>query len=212
MSADEPTANPLKDKVLDAVLAQAPFDGWSRAAIDSAVRAGAITRDEAGLAFPGGVIDMIAWHSLRADRLLVEEMERLRRRLDEGARAGHPGCAHPAGAEHPAPRSDPPGAGDARHGRSTGCSPASCCTARSTPSGTPQATPRRISTSTPSARCWPVSTPRLCCSGSTTARRNFTATWAFLDRRIEDVMRIEKLKSRVRQFGTRTTSQARPVG
>ncbi|MGE3649849.1 MAG: hypothetical protein AB7G10_16035, partial [Reyranellaceae bacterium] len=76
MSTDDATANLLKDKALDAVLAQAPFDGWTRAAIDSAVRSGAVTRDEVSLAFPGGVIDMIAWHSLRADRLLVEEMER----------------------------------------------------------------------------------------------------------------------------------------
>ena len=58
------------------MLGQAPFDGWTRSAIDSAVRSGAVTRDEVSLAFPGGVIDMIAWHSLRADRLLVEEMER----------------------------------------------------------------------------------------------------------------------------------------
>ena len=75
MAIDDVTANPLKDKVLDAVLTQAPFDGWTRAAIDNAVRQGAITRDEAALAFPGGVIDMIAWHSLRADRMLVDAQE-----------------------------------------------------------------------------------------------------------------------------------------
>lgn len=211
MSTDEPTANPLKDKVLDAVLAQAPFDGWSRAAIDNAVRAGAITRDEAGLAFPGGVIDMIAWHSLRADRLLVEEMERrgvssmkVRERVTLGVRirleqnTQHREAIRRALAMLAMPFNGLL-ASKLLYRTVDAIWYASGDTATDFNFYTKRALLAGVYSST--LLFW-----------LNDRSENFTATWAFLDRRIEDVMRIEKLKSRVRQFGTRTTSQARPAG
>ncbi len=211
MSTDEPTANPLKDKVLDAVLAQAPFDGWSRAAIESAVRAGAITRDEAGLAFPGGVIDMIAWHSLRADRQLVEEMERrdvssmkVRERVTLGVRIRlEQNTQHREAIRRALAMLAMPFNGLLASKLLYRTVDAIWYAAGDTATDFNFYTKRALLAGVYSSTLLFWLNDR---------SENFTATWAFLDRRIEDVMRIEKLKSRVRQFGTRTTSQARPAG
>jgi ubiquinone biosynthesis protein COQ9 len=211
MSADEPTANPLKDKVLDAVLAQAPFDGWSRAAIDSAVRAGAITRDEARLAFPGGVIDMIAWHSLRADRQLVEEMERrgvasmkVRERVTLGVRIRlEQNAQHREAIRRALAMLAMPFNGLLASKLLYRTVDAIWYAAGDTATDFNFYTKRALLAGVYSSTVLFWLNDR---------SENFTATWEFLDRRIEDVMRIEKLKSRVRQFGTRTTSQARPAG
>lgn len=211
MSADEPTANPLKDKVLDAVLAQAPFDGWSRAAIDSAVRAGAITRDEARLAFPGGVIDMIAWHSLRADRQLVEEMERrgvasmkVRERVTLGVRIRlEQNAQHREAIRRALAMLAMPFNGLLASKLLYRTVDAIWYAAGDTATDFNFYTKRALLAGVYSSTVLFWLNDR---------SENFTATWEFLDRRIEDVMRIEKLKSRVRQFGTRATSQARPAG
>ncbi len=211
MSADEPTANPLKDKVLDAVLAQVPFDGWSRAAIDSAVRAGAITRDEARLAFPGGVIDMIAWHSLRADRLLVEEMERrgvssmkVRERVTLGVRIRlEQNTQHREAIRRALAMLAMPFNGLLASKLLYRTVDAIWYAAGDTATDFNFYTKRALLAGVYSSTLLFWLNDR---------SENFSATWAFLDRRIEDVMRIEKLKSRVREFGTRATSQARPAG
>jgi ubiquinone biosynthesis protein COQ9 len=212
MSTDETTANPLKDKVLDAVLAQAPFDGWTRAAIDSAVRAGAITRDEAALAFPGGAIDMIAWHSLRADRLLVEEMERravssmkVRERVTLGVRIRlEQNVMHREAI---------------RRALAVLAMPFNGLLASKLLYRTVDAIWHAAGDSSTDFNFY---TKRALLAGVYSSTllfwlndrsENFAATWSFLDRRVEDVMRIEKLKRRVREFGSRgTTSSARPAG
>lgn len=211
MSTDDATANLLKDKVLDAVLAQVPFDSWSRAAIDSAVRAGAITRDEAGLAFPGGVIDMIAWHSLRADRLLVEEMERrgassmkVRERVTLGVRIRlEQNTQHREAIRRALAMLAMPFNGLLASKLLYRTVDAIWYAAGDTATDFNFYTKRALLAGVYSSTLLFWLNDR---------SENFTATWAFLDRRIEDVMRIEKLKSRVRQFGTRPTSQAHPAG
>jgi ubiquinone biosynthesis protein COQ9 len=211
MRTDEPTANPLKDKVLDAVLAQAPFDGWTRAAIDSAVRAGAITRDEASLAFPGGAIDMITWHSLRADRLLVEEMERrgvssmkVRERIALGVRIRlEQNLQHREAIRRALALLAMPFNGLLASKLLYRTVDAIWYAAGDTSTDFNFYTKRALLAGVYSSTLLFWLNDR---------SENFAATWAFLDRRIEDVMRIEKIKSRVRQFGTRATSQARPAG
>ena len=211
MSADQSTANPLKDKVLDAVLGQAPFDGWTRAAIDSAVRSGAVTRDEASLAFPGGVIDMIAWHSLRADRQLVEEMERrgvssmkVRERITLGVRTRlEQNVQHREAIRRALALLAMPFNGLLASKLLYRTVDAIWYAAGDTSTDFNFYTKRALLAGVYSSTLLFWLNDR---------SENFTATWAFLDRRIEDVMRIEKIKSRVRQFGTRATSQARPAG
>lgn len=211
MSADEPTANPLKDKVLDAVLAQAPFDGWTRAAIDSAVRSGAITRDEASLTFPGGLVDLIAWHSLRADRQLVEEMERrgvssmkVRERIALGVRVRlEQNAQHREAIRRALALLAMPFNGLLASKLLYRTVDAIWYAAGDTSTDFNFYTKRALLAGVYSSTLLFWLNDR---------SENFSATWAFLDRRIEDVMRIEKLKSRVRQFSSRTTSQARPAG
>ncbi len=211
MSADEPTANPLKDKVLDAVLAQAPFDGWTRAAIDSAIRSGAITRDEASLAFPGGVVDMIAWHSLRADRQLVEEMERrgvssmkVRERIALGVRTRlEQNVQHREAIRRALALLAMPFNGLLASKLLYRTVDAIWYAAGDTSTDFNFYTKRALLAGVYSSTLLFWLNDR---------SENFAATWSFLDRRIEDVMRIEKIKSRVRQFGTRATSTMRPAG
>ncbi|MBX3503485.1 MAG: COQ9 family protein [Alphaproteobacteria bacterium] len=211
MSTDEPTANPLKDKVLDAVLAHVPFDGWTRAAIDSAVRAGAITRDEATLAFPGGMIDMIAWHSLRADRLLVEEMERrdvaslkVRERVTLGVRMRlEQNVVHREAIRRALAMLALPFNGLLASRLLYRTVDAIWYAAGDTATDFNFYTKRALLAGVYSSTLLFWLNDR---------SEGFSATWAFLDRRVEDVMRIEKLKSRMREFGTRATSSARPAG
>ena len=211
MSADEPTTNPLKDKVLDALLAQAPFDGWTRAALDNAVRAGAIDREEAALAFPGGVIDMIAWHSLRADRLLVEEMERrgvssmkVRERVTLGVRIRlEQNTQHREANRRALAMLAIPFYGLLASKLLYRTVDAIWYAAGDTSTDFNFYTKRALLAGVYSSTLLFWLNDR---------SENFSATWAFLDRRVEDVMRIEKLKSRVREFGSRATSSARPAG
>ncbi len=64
-----------RDRLLAATLAHVPFDGWG----DGALRAGAadlgLSADEARQAFPGGAISLIEYHAAAADRRLDETLK-----------------------------------------------------------------------------------------------------------------------------------------
>jgi ubiquinone biosynthesis protein COQ9 len=198
----------LRDRVLDAVLFNAAFDGWGPAGVRAAVRDGAITAEEAALAFPGGALEMIEYHSRRADRRMVEELERrgvgslkirdritlaIRVRLEQNT--AHREAVRRALAILALPTNAPLAArllyrtvdaiwyavGD----RSTDFS---FYTRRATLAGVYSTT----------VLYW-----------LNDRSEGLSATWAFLDRRISDVMQFEKLKSRVRSFGERW--RARPA-
>ena len=61
-----------RDRLLDATLAHAPFDGWC----DKALIAGAadlgLEAEAARRAFPGGTLDLIGYHAARADRRMSD--------------------------------------------------------------------------------------------------------------------------------------------
>ncbi len=198
----------LRDRVLDAVLFNAAFDGWGPSGVRAAVRDGAITAGEAALAFPGGAPHMIEYHSLRADRRLVEELERrgvaslkireritlaIRVRLEQNA--AHREAIRRALAILAMPLHAPLAARllyrtvDAMW-YATGDRSAdfSFYTKRATLSAVYSAT----------VLYW-----------LNDRSEGSSATWAFLDRRIEDVMRFEKLKTQLREFGERW--RARPA-
>lgn len=65
----------LRDTVLDAALPHVPFDGWSDAVLAQGAEDAGLDREEAYRAFPGGAIDAIAHHSRRADRRMLEALE-----------------------------------------------------------------------------------------------------------------------------------------
>jgi ubiquinone biosynthesis protein COQ9 len=176
--------------------------------VRAAVRDGAVTAEEASIAFPGGALDMIAYHSQRADRRMVAELEhrdlasmKLRDRITLAIRvrleqnAAHREAVRRALAILAMPFNAPTAArllyrtvdamwyavGD----RSADFS-----------YYTKRATLAAVYSST--VLYW-----------LNDRSEGMTATWAFLDRRIEDVMRFERLKSQVRDYGERW--RARPA-
>ncbi len=64
------------DRLLDALLAHVPFDGWSEAAFRHAEQDAGLPEGSAALAFPGGPRDAIDAYMARADREMVAEMRR----------------------------------------------------------------------------------------------------------------------------------------
>jgi ubiquinone biosynthesis protein COQ9 len=60
----------------DAVAAEAAFDGWTRAALTAAARRLELPAGEAGRLFPGGPVQVLTYVSERADLRTVEDMEK----------------------------------------------------------------------------------------------------------------------------------------
>lgn len=69
------SAAALQEKLLDAAIAHVPFDGWGETALLAGARDLGIERGLALNAFPGGAVEMIEHHSRLADRRMVEAYE-----------------------------------------------------------------------------------------------------------------------------------------
>jgi ubiquinone biosynthesis protein COQ9 len=75
---DEPDSDPdagLRDRLADAVAAEAVFEGWSRTALRAASQALVLPEGEADRLFPGGPVAVLIYVSERADRRTVADME-----------------------------------------------------------------------------------------------------------------------------------------
>jgi ubiquinone biosynthesis protein COQ9 len=59
--------NSQRQQILQAILAQVPFDGWTDAAYARAIKLASLTRGEADLLFPQGVRDVIELFGAMAD-------------------------------------------------------------------------------------------------------------------------------------------------
>ena len=59
-----------RDRLLAAILEHVPFDGWSEAAVAAAAADLGIDADAARDAFPGGPAALVEYHAAHADRLL----------------------------------------------------------------------------------------------------------------------------------------------
>lgn len=187
-----------QDRLLDAILTHVPFDGWSRAAFEAARAETGLSRAEAEAAVPRGALDLaIAFHR-RGDAAMVEGLKSsdmsamkfrekvaaaLRLRLD--VMADHREAVRRATALFALPQHAPDGAklvwetadhvwtalGDTSRD-------INWYTKRATLSGVWASTVLYwLGDETPGA----------------------SATTEFIDRRIEDVMRIEKVKGMVRE-------------
>jgi len=66
----------LRDRLADGVAAEAAFEGWSRTALATAATKLDLPAGEAERLFPGGAIEILAWLSDRSDRRTAEDMER----------------------------------------------------------------------------------------------------------------------------------------
>jgi ubiquinone biosynthesis protein COQ9 len=67
---------PLRDRLADDVAAEAAFDGWSRSALSAAARQLDLPAGEADRLFPGGPVQVLTFVSERADQRMVEDMEK----------------------------------------------------------------------------------------------------------------------------------------
>jgi ubiquinone biosynthesis protein COQ9 len=75
-SAENDPDLPLRGRLADEVLAEAAFEGFSRTALLAAARRLELPRGEADRLFPGGPVQILTWLSERADRRTVEALEK----------------------------------------------------------------------------------------------------------------------------------------
>jgi ubiquinone biosynthesis protein COQ9 len=65
----------VRRKIMQSILAQVPFDGWTEAAYAQGVKDSGVARGEADLLFPGGVRDAIDLFGEEMDRAMQERIE-----------------------------------------------------------------------------------------------------------------------------------------
>ena len=199
---------PLRFGDGSAVAAEAVFDGWSRAALQAAARRLELPAGEADRLFPGGAIQVLTHVSERADLRTVEDMERegvanlkIRDRIKAAVRIR---LERHAGDREAARRA---------------------LALLSLPFNAPLA--MRLLYRTVDAMWYAAGdsstdfnfyTKRATLAGVYSSTLFYwlndrslgsEATWGFLDRRIDDVMRIEKLKSQVRSWTGATAGASR---
>lgn len=70
-----PFADRERERLIEAILPDVPFDGWTQRALRGAARRAAIPEAEAIALFPGGAPDLIAAFSHWADRQMLRRLE-----------------------------------------------------------------------------------------------------------------------------------------
>ena len=201
---------PLRDRLADAMAAEAVFVGWTRAALSAAARQLELPAGEADRLFPGGPVQVLTFLSERADLRTVEDMEKqgvaglkIRDRIKSAVRIR---LERHAGEREAVRRalallSLPFNAGLALkllYRTVDAMWYAAGDTSTDFNFYTKRATLAGVYSST--LLYWLADRS----PGS-------EATWGFLDRRVDDVMKIEKLKSQVRSWtgGTGRTAARR---
>lgn len=65
----------IRDRLIEAAVTHVPFDGWTHTALRRAADDLGVDRADADALFPGVARDMIAWHSKLADRRMMAALE-----------------------------------------------------------------------------------------------------------------------------------------
>ena len=184
-----------RDQLIEATLSHVPFDGWTRTALYLAADDIGMSRKEAELAFPGGQVDLILYAHGLFDRRMEEKFQeadfvnlRIRDKVSEGIKIrlmiGH---------KHR----------DAMR---------KAMSVLALPQNIPLGTKALFSTvdkiwyaAGDTATDWNYYSKRSLLAGVYSSTLlywlndksdNFEASWAFLDRRIANVMQIPKLKAK----------------
>jgi len=76
MAAETPALEALRARLLEATLRHVPFDGWTDAALAEGARDAGVDPMDARRAFPGGGEEVLDHFVADADRRMVEELER----------------------------------------------------------------------------------------------------------------------------------------
>lgn len=192
----DPEAGTLADRLLDAAIAHVPFDGWSQAALAAAV---ADTGIDAGLAnalFPRGGIDLVLAYHRRGDARMLA---RLGERLGEGMRMrDRVALAVRLRLEEEDPEL-------VRRGATLFALPPYVPEGMRAAWNTADAIWNALGDTSEDANWY---TRRMILSAVYSATLLYwlgdaspgrEASWAFLDRRIDEVMRLEKAKAKVQQ-------------
>ncbi len=66
----------LQDKILDAALPNVVFDGWGSATLEQAAKSAGLTAFDVKRAFPDGPVDALSYFSARADAQMLETLRR----------------------------------------------------------------------------------------------------------------------------------------
>jgi ubiquinone biosynthesis protein COQ9 len=199
----------VRDRLADAVLSEAAFDGWSRSAMAAASGRLDLSAGEAERLFPGGPLQVLTYVSERADQRTVEDMEKegvaslkIRDRIKAAVRIRlerHSG-EREAARRALAMLALPINAGLALRLLYKAVD-AMWYAAGDTSTDFNFYTKRAILAGVYSSTLLYWLNDR---------SEGNEATWSFLDRRIDDVMKIEELKSRVRSWtnpGSRTATR-----
>ena len=201
-----PKADP-KDQLLGAAMMHVPFDGWSPATFNAAIRESGLDPALARAVCPRGAVDLAVAYHRRGDAKMLEGLAqadlselRFRDRIAKGVRlrleAGDREAIRRGSTLFALPHHAPEGAGliwETSDKIWTALGDTSddvnWYSKRATLSGVYSAT-------------------LLYWLGD--ASEGHQATWSFLDRRIDDVMQIEKLKAQVRESPTLSRLMAGP--
>lgn len=71
--AEEKTPDELRESLLNAALSHVAFDGWSKKTLSQASEDVGVKKGIVDLAFPGGAIDMIVLHAQQCDIEMLEQ-------------------------------------------------------------------------------------------------------------------------------------------
>jgi len=201
-----PKADP-KDQLLDAALMHVPFDGWSPATFNAAIKDSALDPALARAVCPRGAVDLAVAYHRRGDAKMLEGLAqadlsqmRFRDRIAKAVRlrleAGDREAIRRGSTLFALPHHAPEGAGllwetcdKIWTALGDTSDDVNWYSKRATLSGVYSAT-------------------LLYWLGDTS--EGHQATWSFLDRRIDDVMQIEKLKAQVRDSPTLSRLMAGP--
>jgi len=201
-----PKADP-KDQLLDAAMMHVPFDGWSPATFNAAIKDSGLDPALARAVCPRGAVDLAVAYHRRGDAKMLEGLAqadlsqmRFRDRIAKAVRlrleAGDREATRRGSTLFALPHHAPEGAGliwETSDKIWTALGDTSddvnWYSKRATLSGVYSAT-------------------LLYWLGD--ASEGHQATWSFLDRRIDDVMQIEKLKAQVRESPTLSRLMAGP--
>ncbi len=198
----------LRDKIVEAALPHVPFDGWTPRSARRAAADLGLKKADAARAFPYGAADMVAHYSDLADRRLIAELDRrdigsmkIRERIATAVRVR---------LEQAEPHREAVRRALAVMALPTNAILGGKCLYRTVDAMWVAAG----DTSTD----WNFYSKRSLLAGvySSTVlywlddrSEDMTETWAFLDRRIADVMRIPKVTGRVKSLVERLPNPAR---
>ncbi len=196
-----------RESLLDAILPHVPFDGWNEAALRAAAADAGMAREMARVICPRGAVDLAVAYHRRGDRIMREGLAaadmsalRFRERVTKAVRL----------------RIEAADREVVRRGAALFALPQHGLTGSRLIWGTADAVWTALGDTSRDLNWYTKRATLSAVYASTVlywlgdASEESAATWAFLDRRIEDVMRFEKLKAQVNDNALLSRAMAGP--